>query len=103
MIAEHTRAAEPEAVRDVLSLFRKHIEEKNPPPEINDIVAQVQSVLLRNESDRIRPVVNATGTILHTGAGRAVLPQQAVDALFGLNRCCNMQIDMETGKRGKHN
>ena len=103
MIVEHSRSEVLEAVQDVLSWFRKHIEGKNPPPEMGDIVAKVQSALLRNEADRIRPVVNATGIILHTGAGRAVLPQQAVDALSGLNRCCNMQIDMETGKRGKRN
>jgi len=33
--------------------------------------------------------------------GRAVLPQKAVDALSLLNRCCNLQVDLETGLRGK--
>ena len=32
-----------------------------------------------------------------------MLPRRAVDALAGLNRCCNLQIDLDTGQRGKRN
>ena len=35
--------------------------------------------------------------------GGRCFPQRAVDALSGLNRCCNLQIDLETGLRGKRN
>ncbi len=73
------------------------------PPETDAIARKAGQMLLRSEGERLRPVINATGIILHTGLGRAVLPQRAVDALAGLNRCCNLQIDMETGLRGKRN
>ena len=72
-------------------------------PPSSDIIARLTAHLAGGESDRLRPVVNATGIILHTGLGRAVLPQTAVDALAGLNRCCNLQIDLATGLRGKRN
>ncbi len=55
------------------------------------------------ELDRLRPVVNATGILLHTGLGRAVLPTEAASALGQMDRCCNLQIDLATGKRGKRN
>ena len=51
----------------------------------------------------LRTVINATGIILHTGLGRAVLPKAAVAALSEMDRCCNLQIDLATGKRGKRN
>lgn len=49
----------------------------------------------------IRHAVNATGIILHTGLGRAMMPEAAVEAVKDVMRgYCNLAIDMETGKRG---
>jgi len=103
LIHEHSRPVVLDAVRDALAWFREHLKPGDKPPEINAILGKVESFLAENDSERLRPVVNATGIILHTGLGRAVLPQRAVDALAGLNRCCNLQIDLETGQRGKRN
>ncbi len=101
MIAEYSRPMVLDAIHNVLAWFRDNLKTGDRCPEINDIVARVQSSLLQNQSERIRPVINATGIILHTGLGRAVLPQGAVDVLAGLNRFCNLEIDLETGLRGK--
>jgi L-seryl-tRNA(Ser) seleniumtransferase len=57
--------------------------------------------LAADEFQRLRPVVNATGVILHTNLGRAVLPPSAVAALADMDRCCSLQIDLDTGARGK--
>lgn len=102
-VKEYSRPMVLDAIHDVLNWFRSHIKKGESPPEIKNIVAKVESVLLKNQAERLRHVVNATGIILHTGLGRAVLPQQAVDALADLNRCCNLQIDLQTGKRGRRN
>ena len=49
----------------------------------------------------LRPVINGTGVILHTGLGRAVLPESAVRALLDIARGhCNLEIDLGTGRRG---
>jgi L-seryl-tRNA(Ser) seleniumtransferase len=92
-----------DAIREALESFRLQLQPGDVPPEPDAIVDRVRSILLRVERERLRPVVNATGIVLHTGLGRAVLPEQAVDALAGLCRCCNLQIDLETGRRGKRN
>jgi L-seryl-tRNA(Ser) seleniumtransferase len=92
-----------EAIQQVLADYRQELAQGQSPPNQETVIERVQARLHLRQSARLRPVVNATGIILHTGLGRAVLPQKAVDALAGLNRCCNLQIDLETGLRGKRN
>lgn len=101
LMGEYSREVVRDAMEDALDWFRKGMKAGDSPPGVGDILQRVQAFLLRVEGERMRPVVNATGIILHTGLGRGVLPQRAVDALAGLNRCCNLQTDLETGKRGK--
>jgi len=66
------------------------------------IIAETISRVKAVTSPYYRKVVNATGIILHTGLGRAVLPSQALrqikDELSGYSL---LQVDTETGKRSK--
>ncbi len=103
MIASFSRPVVLDAVKTSLDRFREEMGPDESPPGIDEIVARVEAVLLEDERDRLRPVVNATGIILHTGLGRAVLPRRAVEALADQGRCCNMQVDLPTGQRGRRN
>lgn len=49
----------------------------------------------------LKPAVNGTGVILHTGLGRAVMSEAARRAVADvIDGYCTLEIDAETGKRG---
>ena len=101
MIEERSRSVALKALQAALQWFRERMTADSAPPDHAAIMDKAREWLARREQARLRHVVNATGILLHTGLGRAVLPQPAVDALSQLNRCCNLQIDLESGWRGK--
>ncbi|HEY1372603.1 MAG TPA: L-seryl-tRNA(Sec) selenium transferase [Candidatus Binatia bacterium] len=66
------------------------------------ILAQLAGRLESERGSRLIRVVNATGTILHTNLGRALLPQAAIDAAVRAGQSpVNLEYDLEKGARGK--
>ncbi len=65
------------------------------------IVAGAVDRVLFASQPHYRKAVNATGVILHTGLGRAVLAREVIDQIATeLAGYSLLQIDLETGKRG---
>jgi len=64
--------------------------------------ARVEATIQRLRRSRLRPVVNATGVILHTNLGRAPLAAAAADATAGIaGRYSTLEFDPLTGRRGR--
>jgi len=66
---------------------------------------QVESSLLQHLSKRsgtrLRPVLNATGVVVHTNLGRAPLSAAAVEALAAASGYVDVELDLATGARSK--
>jgi L-seryl-tRNA(Ser) seleniumtransferase len=61
----------------------------------------VSAALALREQPSLRPVLNATGVVLHTNLGRAPLPQAALDAIASVAAgYSNLEYDLEQGARG---
>ncbi len=57
--------------------------------------------LKRMEQGHVRPAINATGVLLHTGLGRARLSDSAAAAVAAAaSSHSTLEIDVETGERG---
>ena len=89
-----------ETTRAVLDEYRAPLRGKDAP-SLDEVAQQVWEMLQQEARQKLHKVVNATGIVLHTGLGRAVLPREAMVAVADLDGCCNVQIDLETGQRGR--
>ncbi len=103
LLTTHPRARVVATLRRALDAARERIAAGGAAPTTTDVVTEAAATLRTRERERLRPVINATGIILHTGLGRAVLPPAAAAALAKLDCCCNLQIDLATGTRGRRN
>jgi L-seryl-tRNA(Ser) seleniumtransferase len=69
---------------------------------ISSLPGSVERQLLESTSFSLRPVINATGVILHTNLGRAPLAETALDHLRATTSgYSNVEFDLTDGKRGE--
>jgi L-seryl-tRNA(Ser) seleniumtransferase len=93
-------------VRQAVGQVRARLEaaphDPDPPAIKSEIVALVRRQLRAAAGPHFRKVINATGIILHTALGRAVLPRRAVEQIQRhLAGYSLLQADPETGQRSR--
>ncbi len=89
-------------VREAIGALRREILEGGEPEVSARAAARLCLRFARQaEQPSLRPVVNATGVVLHTNLGRAPLCTQAAQAVAQVAQSYNtLEYDPETGRRG---
>jgi L-seryl-tRNA(Ser) seleniumtransferase len=99
LLARAPRSLVTDAIRFVLAAARE-----DPESAPNDSASWVKAIAARLahlERPSLRPVINATGVVLHTNLGRAPLPMAALHAITETAAvACNLEYDLERGERG---
>jgi L-seryl-tRNA(Ser) seleniumtransferase len=101
-IAARGRVMVLRATRGVLDDARSALLAGEPCAVDVEALATRAVQALDAQRSSLRPVINASGILLHTGLGRAPLAAEAADAIDRIVRgYCNLEIDLETGSRGQ--
>ncbi len=98
LLDAHPRPRVLEAVRLSLAAARTRLQRGDAR---SFDVADVHRALSRLARPRLRPVLNATGVVLHTNLGRAPMAEEACTRVVSVARgYCNLEFDLEEGERG---
>ncbi|MFN3496057.1 MAG: L-seryl-tRNA(Sec) selenium transferase, partial [Hydrogenophaga sp.] len=103
VVARHGRVPVRDALRQRLGLLRERWAcEPESAFEPDALALAIGQALDDAVSPSLRPVVNLTGTVLHTNLGRALLPEEAIEAMGRAARePCNLEYNLADGERGE--
>lgn len=88
-------------VREQLEKARETISSGKSCPSLDEIVNSVSAQFDKLENPVLRPVINATGVVIHTNLGRAPLSKDTIAAMDTVSRdYSNLEFDLPTGRRG---
>jgi L-seryl-tRNA(Ser) seleniumtransferase len=92
-----------QAVREVIACRRREIlagKATDLSPEA--LSGEIKDKMLRLSSYSLRPLINATGIVIHTNLGRAILSEKILHNVMAVCRgYSNLEYDLPAGKRGK--
>jgi len=110
-LEKHPRVLVLEAVRRALDERRTAIlqaadkdagqkaEQSLSLPEILD---HAEAILGELSEPSLRPLINATGVVVHTNLGRSILSDKAIQRIVEVSRSySNLEYDIRAGERGK--
>ena len=92
-------------VRTVLDQVRDELKTaatERTLPSVADLAERIARQIGKAEEPVLRPVINATGILLHTGLGRAPLADEAIEEIAAVARdYASLEIDLGTGRRSR--
>jgi len=92
-----------QAIREVINLRRKEIIE-GVAVDLSEepMMAEIENLIQRLSTYSLRPLINATGVVIHTNLGRSVLSERALENIERVSgNYSNLEYDLAKGKRGK--
>jgi len=92
-------------VRSVLDDLRQEVQHaaaERTLPTVSELAEKIARRIQQDETPRLRPVINATGILLHTGLGRAPLADEAVEEMVAAARdYASVEVDLRSGQRSQ--
>jgi L-seryl-tRNA(Ser) seleniumtransferase len=84
-------------LKDVVQKVQQRVRdgEVAPPDAVDAVLAALPTT-----ASSLRPVLNATGVLVHTNLGRAPLSPAAVEAVVAASGTTDVELDLGTGRRG---
>ena len=107
LIARDGRPAVTNAARVVLERLRHeistgHLDSSAIDLALAGLVPAMEREIRISLGYALRPVINATGVILHTNLGRAPIARSAIEQIgHAAGRYSNLEFDLNTGERGE--
>ena len=105
LLGRANRNAVIAGVRQFLDNLRTEIQAatadiKVPAP--GELAERIADWIAAEFTPNLRPAINATGILLHTGLGRAPLAESAIQAIGAVARgYCSLEVDVATGERSQ--
>lgn len=98
VLSEYARGPITDLIREILDEIR--LERPRHLPDAETVGSFVRDRVIQSWILSPRPVVNATGVVLHTNLGRAPLSAPAIDAMVATANYSTLEYDAESGNRG---
>ncbi|HEX4182847.1 MAG TPA: L-seryl-tRNA(Sec) selenium transferase [Caulobacteraceae bacterium] len=97
------RAAATAAIRQAVSDARQVLRNQaSDAPTIAELADRASEILEAEARSSLRPLLNLTGTVLHTNLGRAILAEAAVGAaVTAMRETVALEYDVARGGRGE--
>ncbi|MBI4679969.1 MAG: L-seryl-tRNA(Sec) selenium transferase [Nitrospirae bacterium] len=91
------------AIREVLDAKRKRILNGYSDNLSTDIIsADIEKAIKELSAYKLKPLINATGIVIHTNLGRAILSDKAIENInLVAGSYSNLEYEIYQGKRGK--
>lgn len=91
------------SIREVIDSRRGDIlEGLTPDLAMEAVAADIERVLKRHWRYKLRPLINASGVVIHTNLGRSILSEKAVENMVKTARSyTNLEYEITLGKRGR--
>ena len=96
-LKDATRTLGRDLVRTAVASAQDRVRSGDLTP---DRVVDAALAALPTRATTLRPVLNATGVVLHTNLGRAPLSAAARGALVAAAGTVDVELDLATGRRG---
>ncbi len=111
-LEDHPRVLVLDAIRTAIDARRKAIlqtADKDSSRPVDDqlfsvagVLNHAESILIELSEPSLRPVINATGVVVHTNLGRSILSDKAIRRIAEVaGNYSNLEYDIPAGERGK--